>query len=86
MTANPDRVVKLEIPHPELASDLNTPGDLDRWHRRARSILKVRLFAVAKERAGAPRSKSSSPCRRPSPIFAWPSPCNTRRLRLWLPA
>ena len=51
-TANPERVTFLEIPHPELASDLNTPDDLDRWQRRVQSILPVRLFAVAKERAG----------------------------------
>ncbi|MGC8639712.1 MAG: NTP transferase domain-containing protein [Isosphaeraceae bacterium] len=52
VTANPDRVVYLELPHPELASDLNTPEDLDRWQRRVRTIVNVRLFAVAKQRAG----------------------------------
>jgi CTP:molybdopterin cytidylyltransferase MocA/molybdopterin converting factor small subunit len=49
---HPDRVVTLDLPHPELADDLNTPEDLDRWQKRAWSILTVRLFAVAKERAG----------------------------------
>ena len=52
VTANPDRVAYLEVPHPELASDLDTPEDLDRWQRRARSVLAVRLFAVAKQRMG----------------------------------
>lgn len=52
MTANAERVIEIEIPHPELADELNTPEDLDRWQRRLRSFLTVRLFAVAKERAG----------------------------------
>jgi CTP:molybdopterin cytidylyltransferase MocA/molybdopterin converting factor small subunit len=52
VAAHPDRVVTLDLPHPELADDLNTPEDLDRWQKRVWSILTVRLFAVAKERAG----------------------------------
>lgn len=52
VTANPDRVVYLQLSHPELATDLNTPDDLDRWQKRVRSIVSVRLFAIAKQRAG----------------------------------
>jgi molybdopterin converting factor subunit 1 len=52
VAAHPDRVVTLDLPLPELADDLNTPEDLDRWQKRVRSVLTVRLFAVAKERAG----------------------------------
>jgi len=47
-----DRIVEIDVPHPELAADLNTPQDLDRWHQRERPIVKIRLFAVARERAG----------------------------------
>jgi len=52
MPAHPQRVIEIEVPHPELADALNTPGDLERWQRRLRSVLTIRLFAVAKERAG----------------------------------
>jgi CTP:molybdopterin cytidylyltransferase MocA/molybdopterin converting factor small subunit len=52
VAAHPDRVVTLDLPHLELADDLNTPEDLDRWQKRVRSILTVRVFAVAKERTG----------------------------------
>ena len=49
---HPDRIVEIELPHPELAADLNTPQDLERWHQREHSLVKIRLFAVARERAG----------------------------------
>ena len=52
MTAHPERVIEIEVPHPELADELNTPEDLERWQRRLRSVLTIRLFAVARERAG----------------------------------
>jgi len=52
MTALPERVVEVEVLHPELADELNTPQDLERWQRRLGSVLTIRLFAVAKERAG----------------------------------
>ncbi len=52
VSRNPERIVEIDIPHPELAADLNTPQDLERWHQRKRSVLKIRLFAVARERAG----------------------------------
>ena len=50
--AHPERVVEVEIPQPELAENLNTPEDLERWQQREHSLVKVRLFAVARERAG----------------------------------
>jgi molybdenum cofactor cytidylyltransferase len=50
--ANRKRVLELEIAIPELAENLNTPEDLERWLARQRSALTVRLFAVARERAG----------------------------------
>jgi molybdenum cofactor cytidylyltransferase len=49
-----ERVVELDVPHAELAEDLDTPLDLERWQLRERGTLKLRLFAVAKERAGQP--------------------------------
>ena len=49
---HPSRVVEMDVPHPELANDLNTPEDLERWHEGKRTMLKIRLFAVARERAG----------------------------------
>jgi molybdenum cofactor cytidylyltransferase len=52
MTAHPERVIEIEVPHPELADELNTPVDFERWQRRLRSFLTIRLFAGAKERAG----------------------------------
>jgi molybdenum cofactor cytidylyltransferase len=52
VAANPHRLVELEVRHTELAVDLNTPEDLDRWNHRQWSVLTVRLFAVAKERVG----------------------------------
>ena len=52
MTAHPERVIEIEAPHPELADELNTPEDLERWQRRLRSMLTIRLFAGARERAG----------------------------------
>jgi molybdenum cofactor cytidylyltransferase len=52
VTANPERVIELEIPSPELAEHLNTPEDLERWKARQRPRVAIRLFAVAKERAG----------------------------------
>ncbi len=52
LSAHPERVVEIEVAHPELADELNTPRDLERWRQRFRSGLTVRLFAVARERAG----------------------------------
>jgi molybdenum cofactor cytidylyltransferase len=52
VTAHPERVIEMEVPYPELADELNTPEDLERWQRRRKSVLTVRLFAVARERAG----------------------------------
>jgi molybdenum cofactor cytidylyltransferase len=52
ITTQPERVIEIELPHPELADELNTPEDLERWRRRLESSLSVRLFAVARERAG----------------------------------
>jgi len=48
----PERIIEIEVPHPQLADELNTPEDLERWQRRLRSALTIRLFAVARERAG----------------------------------
>jgi len=50
--AHPDRVVEIGIANPELAENLNPPEDLERWRARQESVVTVRLFAVAKERAG----------------------------------
>jgi molybdenum cofactor cytidylyltransferase len=65
VAAHPERIIELELPHPELAHDLNTPDDLARWrerdeHRQRANAntstishhLTVRLFAVAKQKAG----------------------------------
>ncbi len=52
LAAHPERVVEIEVPYPALADELNTPEDLERWRQRLRSVLTVRLFAVARERAG----------------------------------
>jgi molybdopterin converting factor subunit 1 len=52
MGVYPERVNEIEFPNPELADELNTPEDLERWRRRLKSSLTVRLFAVARERAG----------------------------------
>ena len=52
ITSHPNRVIEIELPHPELADELNTPEDLERWRRRLESSLSVRLFAIARERAG----------------------------------
>jgi molybdopterin converting factor subunit 1 len=49
---NPGRVVELAVPYPELAEHLNTPEDLSRWQARMKATVIVRLFAVAKQRAG----------------------------------
>ena len=51
-TAYPERVSEIEVTHSELADDLNTPEDLDRWRHRLGSLLRVRLFAIARELAG----------------------------------
>jgi molybdenum cofactor cytidylyltransferase len=59
--ANPGRVVEIEIPTPELAENLNTPEDLARWQTRQKTALTVRLFAVARERAGRPQIEVSLP-------------------------
>ena len=61
MTAHLERVVEIEIPHPDLADELNTPADLARWQGRLRSLLTVRLFAIAKERAGRAEIKIDLP-------------------------
>jgi molybdenum cofactor cytidylyltransferase len=53
VAANPHRVIKFEVRQAELATDLNTPDDLERWNRRGCSVLSVRLFAVVRERAGS---------------------------------
>jgi CTP:molybdopterin cytidylyltransferase MocA/molybdopterin converting factor small subunit len=45
------RVVEIEVAQPGLDADLNAPEDLDRW-AGGPPRLAVRLFAVAKERAG----------------------------------
>lgn len=52
-TAHPERIVEIEIPAPELAEDMNTPEDLSRWRGGQDATVTVRLFAVARERAGA---------------------------------
>jgi molybdopterin converting factor subunit 1 len=61
---HPDRVLELEASDPRLVVDLNTPEDLESWRSgglglaatdRSATIpsrLTVRLFAIAKERAG----------------------------------
>ncbi len=61
LTAHPERVVEIEVPNPELADELNTPEDLERWRQRLRSVLTVRLFAVARERAGRAEIKIDLP-------------------------
>jgi molybdenum cofactor cytidylyltransferase len=50
----PHAVVELPVPHPEIALDLNTPQDLLRWQESvaSRARYHVRLFALARERAG----------------------------------
>ncbi len=52
MTIHAERVIEIDVPHPELADELNTPEDLERWQRRLKTVLPIRLFAVARERAG----------------------------------
>jgi molybdenum cofactor cytidylyltransferase len=64
-----ERVIELELPYPELLEDLNTPDELARWREReaqrkpqreaAKSgstpnRLTIRLFAIAKQKAGKP--------------------------------
>jgi molybdopterin converting factor subunit 1 len=48
----PDRVVELELAQPMLETEFNTPEDLKCWGGGTASMLRIRLFAVAKERAG----------------------------------
>jgi len=47
-----DRVVELEVDRPGLADEFNTLRDLDRWRDFVALRVRVRLFAVARERAG----------------------------------
>jgi molybdopterin converting factor small subunit len=49
---SPERLVEMELSLPDLADDLDTPEDLRRWRARLGTLLTVRLFAAAKERAG----------------------------------
>jgi len=64
-----ERVIELELPHPELLHDLNTPDDLARWREReadrkdqrefaksgsSASRINIRLFAIARQKAGKP--------------------------------
>ncbi len=47
-----ERVIEIDLPNPELADELNTPDDFERWRRRLSALLTVRLFALARDRAG----------------------------------
>jgi molybdopterin converting factor subunit 1 len=64
-----DRVIELQLPYPDLVHDLNTPADLARWRQReaerkdqgefamsssSANRLTVRLFAIARQKAGKP--------------------------------
>ena len=60
-TAYPGRVTEIESAHAELADDLNTPEDLERWRHRLGSSLRVRLFAIARELAGRPEIEIELP-------------------------
>jgi molybdenum cofactor cytidylyltransferase len=71
-----DRVIELELPYPELVHDLNTPDDLTRWREReaqrndqreiamsgsSANRLTVRLFAIARQKAGKPEIEVELP-------------------------
>jgi molybdenum cofactor cytidylyltransferase len=48
-----DKVAELTLPHAEILADLDTPEDLGRYRERPGSFrVRVRLFAIAKDRAG----------------------------------
>jgi CTP:molybdopterin cytidylyltransferase MocA/molybdopterin converting factor small subunit len=60
---NRDRIVEIPVPVVDAIDDLDTPEDLGRWHSAhapsldrsnddAKMTVRVRLFALAKERAG----------------------------------
>jgi molybdopterin converting factor subunit 1 len=55
------RVIEIEVAQPGLAADFNTPEDLARWFEGGSSSLTIRLFAVAKERAGRAEIQVSLP-------------------------
>jgi molybdenum cofactor cytidylyltransferase len=59
LLAHAERIVEIEIAQPLLAEDLDSPADLERWRTSLETAssrpvfeLKVRLFAIAKERTG----------------------------------
>jgi molybdenum cofactor cytidylyltransferase len=59
IAARPERIVEIEVSEPLLADDLDSPGDLKRWRNswdmatgKGTFALRVRLFAIAKDRAG----------------------------------
>ena len=71
-----ERVIELELPYPELVHDLNTPDDLTRWREReaqrndqreiamsgsSANRLTVRLFAIARQKAGKPEIEVELP-------------------------
>lgn len=47
-----DRVAEVEVGQPGLDADLNTPADLERWSQIPPARFALRLFAIARERAG----------------------------------
>ena len=82
--AHPDRVVELEIATPELAENLNTPEDLERWQARQES---VGDRPALRRRQGAGRQARDrgvdSACPRPSRDLRRPSPASTPRSPRW---
>jgi CTP:molybdopterin cytidylyltransferase MocA/molybdopterin converting factor small subunit len=59
LRSHPARVVEIDVDSPQLADDLDSPADLERWRsaldsgrQRASFPLAVRLFAIARQRAG----------------------------------
>ncbi len=57
----PSASPRSKVAHAELADDLNTPEDLERWRHRLGSSLRVRLFAIARELAGRPEIEIELP-------------------------
>jgi molybdopterin converting factor subunit 1 len=61
------RLVAIELDRPGLADEFNTPKDLDLWRHSTALRVKLRLFAIARERAGRGEIEVALP---PSPSVA----------------
>ena len=78
--AHPDRVVEIGIATPELAENLNTPEDLERWQARQKSTV-IRAALRRRQGAGRQARGRGRDCRCPRPFAtsARPSPSSTPR-------